>query len=371
MKKIRSQKTADFFSLILLRKNPFSLNLIAYEEQAGVHAEFDERGNNGCGVGEETVYNSYKQRRNQHLRYAEAVVSEHGALIMSLISKDHLIVGIEVSKGGAGTGDNRCHKLRCSAKAAAKDAQHKVENTEVDKGGTQRAEHELYHYLEYTKRVLDGVIVGTNILVLIHGVNGLFDKSDSHALHIEQHIGLVLKALAIDGAKTLKILKGNGAQTGLGVGELYAVAKAEKSGSGLVAGYTSRGDAGLIEVTAAENDLIRIFEHDLAAGDNIMHEMLTVAVYGDYAFNLRQILNNIAKCSLERSALSLVNLVVKNSALGIRLCMLKPALLFSTAAVIDYNDFCKTIFYQTIHDHAELFIGVEGGQHNSKSVEAR
>ena len=70
--------------------------------------------------------------------------------------------------------------------------------------------------------------MGAVVVRIINRCNRLFDKGDAHALHVKEHIGLILKALAVDLAEISEILCRNSAQTCLGICQLNVEKQAEK-----------------------------------------------------------------------------------------------------------------------------------------------
>ena len=289
---------------------------------------------------------------------------------MTLVAEDHAVVGVEVDEAGAGAGNHRGGKLGIGAEKPCQKAHRQIEHAKVNNGGAQRAEHELEHDLEYTPAVLHRVIVGAVILRVIDSLDGLLVEGDTHTLHVQKHIGLILKALALDGAEALQILPGNCAKPGLGIVYLNAVADAEKPCGGLVACNGAGRHTGLIKVTAAQNHLIFKLKHPVAAGNDVVRQMLPVTVNGDNALCLRDVGKHKLKGGLQRSALALVHPVVQHMALTVLSGSFKKALLLVGAAVVHYNDMLKALFYKTVNHGAELIVRVQGGQDYGKSCSA-
>ena len=98
----------------------------------------------------------------------------------------------------------------------------------------------MKHDLENSPRVFQGVIVGAVIVGIIDGFNGLLEKADAEALHIQQHIGLVLKALALNVAEGPEIPGRDGTQARLRVGQPDAEQDFEKARGGFVARHRAR-----------------------------------------------------------------------------------------------------------------------------------
>ena len=70
--------------------------------------------------------------------------------------------------------------------------------------------------------------MGAVVLRVVHRLNGLLGKAYAHALHLKEHVGLILETLPLYFAEAFQVLSGYCPEPCLCVGELYAVADAEK-----------------------------------------------------------------------------------------------------------------------------------------------
>ena len=174
------------------------------------------------------VYQRHESGRDKHLRDAQAVIAHEGAAVAAVIVEDHPVVRVEVCKRGARAGDRRAHKGRPGAELILENAEHQIEYQKVDDRGAERAYQKLEHHLEDAPRVLDRVVVRAVIFAVVHCVDALLNKANAHALHVQQHVRLVFKALTVDAAERVEIAARYRAQAGLCVGQLDAVAQAEE-----------------------------------------------------------------------------------------------------------------------------------------------
>ena len=203
------------------------------------------------------------------------------------------------------------------------------------------------------------------ILRVVDGGDGLFGKADAHALHVQQHVRLILEALPLNAAEGLEILPRNGAQPRLCVGELYAVAYPEKARCGLVPGDASRRNAGGVEVPAAEHDLIPLAQHTLAAGDDIAHKVLPVAVDGDDALHAGQVFIHVCKGGLETAPLSAVDAVVQHGDVRVRLTRLVEIDLMLAVTPVVHDDYVlEALLLQPVHNAEELLVRIQRGQND-------
>ena len=306
--------------------------------------------------------------RDEHLGDAQTVIAEHGPLIAALVAENHGVVGVKVGKRGTDPCHHRREKLRVFPGPAAEKAEHQVKHQQIDQGGAERAQKEFEHHLEDAPGILDGVVVGAVVLLVVHGLNGLLHKADAHALHLQEHVGLILKAFSLDGAEALQAGAGNGPQAGLGIGELDAIADAEKPGCGAVARHTAGRHAGQGEIPAAHDHLVPLVQHPLAAGYDIFQQVLAVPVDGDHAPDLRQLFQHVSEGGFQRAALALVHPVVQHVALGVFLCFIEPVHMLAVAAVVHDHDMFKAVLRKPVHHAFEFVIRVQGGENDCKSL---
>ena len=204
--------------------------------------------------------------------------------------------------------------------------------------------------------------MGAGVFLDVNGADFHFVEINGVGFHSQQHIGLVLEAVASDGIEYLQRRAGDGPQAGLGVGEGHAHENLEHGGSGLVAEAAAGRDILLVKVPAAEDDFAG-FQHMLDAGAGIGGVVLVVAVHGDDAEAVGTVLQEPGESGFQSSALAAVDLVVQQvdfrvGSGGIREVMQ----VFLLAAVVNENDIGKAIFQQAVNDGYQLLIGVERGQ---------
>ena len=212
--------------------------------------------------------------------------------------------------------------------------------------------------------VHDGAEVGALVFALVHGGDGHFHKLDALALHLQEHIGLVLEAFPLNVTEVLEILLGDGAQTCLGVGEDNAAAVFEQAGGELIAPTASGGDIGCVEVAAAHNDLVLMLQHRLGTGNDILAQVLTVAVDGHNALGIRSVLCHERKGVLQSAALALIYFMHQHMSTGHGSSLLKPCDMVGIAAVIDNDNIRKSFFHQTLYHAEELLVGVQRGEND-------
>ena len=183
---------------------------------------------------------------------------------------------------------------------------------------------------------------------------------------MQQHVGLVLKAFPFNLAKSLQILAGNGPQASLRIREFNTIAKAKQAGSGLVPRHAPGRDAGLIKVPAAQNHLVTQGQHFLPAGDNIRQKMLAVTVDRDDTLYIRQLLQHIAKGSLQSRALAPVHRVNRDMALLVGGGSFKKMLVPGIASVVYNHNIFKAALEKPIHNGGEFFIRIEGRKNDGQ-----
>ena len=206
--------------------------------------------------------------------------------------------------------------------------------------------------------------MGTVVVGVIDGFNGLLEKTDAEALHVQQHIGLVLKALALNVAEGPEIPGRDGTQARLRVGQPDAEQDFEKARGGFVARHRARRNTGQTEIPAAEHHLVCVFQHALPAGDDVLCQMLSVAVDGDDAAQRGKLFPHIAESGLERAAFAFVDLVRQHCAAGHRSGLVEevPPLVF--ASVVDDDKVLKAFLKKAFNDVYKLLVRVEGRQND-------
>ena len=212
--------------------------------------------------------------------------------------------------------------------------------------------------------------MGAVVLRVVDGGDGLLHEADPQALHNQQHVGLVLEALPLDAAEGLQIPRRDGAQTGLRVGKADAEEQAEKTRGGPVARHGARRDAGKTEISAAEDDRVPLRQHPVSAGDDVRQQMLAVAVDGDDARKLGQMLRDIGEGRLERPALAAVDLMGQHRAAGLLRRSLKEVPVIGRAAVVHNDDMGKARVDQAVDDTRKFFVRVQRGQHDGRTAAA-
>ena len=87
--------------------------------------------------------------------------------------------------------------------------------------------------------------------------------------------------------------------------------------------------------------------------------MLSVAVDGDDAAQLRELLPHIAEGGLERLALALIDLMCQHCAAGLLRSLVKEMAVFLLAPVVDDDKVPKAFLKKAFDDVYKLFIRIE------------
>ena len=207
--------------------------------------------------------------------------------------------------------------------------------------------------------------VGGFVLLNVNGADLDFLIGDAVLLHSQKHVGLVLETVAVDGAQNFQIAAGDGAQTGLGIGERHAHENFEDCRGGLIAEAAAGGHVIQCKIAAAQNQMAGL-QHFFAAVQRVFGVVLIITVNGDNAKPVRTVLQEVTEGVFQGGTLALVYFMVQQMDY-IRMCcclLFKIVQVLRLAAIVDQNDVGKAIFQQTVNDGMELFVGIQRGQNH-------
>ena len=206
--------------------------------------------------------------------------------------------------------------------------------------------------------------MGAFVLLNIHRADGQLLIGNAHGLHGQQHIGFVLKPVAVNRQEFFNRVSGDCPQTGLGIGQGHAAEELKNQRGGVIAEPASGGHLGAGEVPAAQHH-IPGFQHPPAAGSGILRVVLVVTVHGDNAQALGSVFQEPGKGRFQRRALAPVHLMVQQGDLFMLLRrVLETGQVFRLGAVIHQNNIRKTIFQEAVDYGIQLFVRVQRGQNH-------
>ena len=198
----------------------------------------------------------------------------------------------------------------------------------------------------------------SGILVFVYRFDRLLGKRDSSAFHFEQHVGLVFEAFPFYPAKIRQIAHRYCSETCLCIRKPDTI-QAEHSGSRFIPGSTSCRDAGKIKVPAAKNDFGLFPQHTVSAGNNILCQMLAVAIDSDYAISIREAPQHCFKCRFQSSAFSSVYTMMDNNTFRKGFRPVKMYLLLPGAAVIHDHNMPKPALQEAVHNFVKLMVRIQ------------
>ena len=100
---------------------------------------------------------------------------------------------------------------------------------------------------------------------------------------------------------------------------------------------------------------------NLGAGDDVLGQVLVVAVHGDDAVDLRPMLQAPGKGGLHGPAFALVDLVGQHGDLRVLRRLPEGGEMVVVAAVVDQDDVREALGQQPLHHLHQLFIRIQGG----------
>ena len=152
--------------------------------------------------------------------------------------------------------------------------------------------------------------MGAFVLLDINGADLHLVKGNTVFLQRQQHIGLVLKAVTLDGIKDLQRFSRNGTQAGLGVGDLHAAEYLKHRRCDAVALAAAGRYMGQAEIPHAKGQKA-VLCHMQSAGLGVLGMMLVIAVHRHHAQLLGAVFQEPGKGCLQRSALAPVDGMVQ------------------------------------------------------------
>ena len=177
---------------------------------------------------------------------------------------------------------------------------------------------------------------GMVVLGIINRLNGKL--ADGTAVFcFQQHLHLELETFSRRIDQLCHEIPGDAPQAGLGIRDLQAGQQPADLAGQLVAEGALPGDPGTVKVTAAQDQVAVMGQHDLPAAMDILRYMLAVGISGDTASHVRPGAQTIIEGVLQGPAFPHIYIVGQNGTAqlhGLRV----QAVISRTAAVIDDHD---------------------------------
>ncbi len=210
----------------------------------------------------------------------------------------------------------------------------------------------------------EGVEVAGLVLVDVHGIDDHLADAHARVVEIQKHLGLILVALSRDFAHKGEMLRRDGPETGLGVGDAAAAGQLHHGAGYGVAEAAAEGDLLQGEVPHPQPHLVGIGDHGLGAFFHVGAPVLVVPVHGDHAVDVRPVPKTPGKGGLHGPALALVHLMGQHGDLRVLCRLPEGGEMVGVAAVVDEDDVGKALGQEPLHHLHQLFIRIQGGDDN-------
>ena len=287
--------------------------------------------------------------------------------------EDHGFVQVEVEEAGAGAGQDRCAEHRAALRHVPglhpgleqqpRDVEHQQVHPRPGQGGQEIEQDEFVD----ADGVPHGSEVALAVVVLIDGLDGHFPEAHPHPLHVQQHIGLVLKAVSPDLQQGGEEGRRNAPKPGLGVAQADAADQAEDAAGDAVAAAGAGGHLGAGEVPAAHDDAL-VVSHRLRHGQDVRDSVLAVPVDGDGPPAVRAVFQQKGESRAQGLTFPSVDRVGQHRHLAVARCMAEVALAVLPTAVVHDDDVGEAGGHGLVHHGVELVGGVQGGEDQADAL---